>query len=153
MSGITGHSCVAPRAARGFTLIELMIVVALVAILSAIAYPAYQESVRRGHRTSAKTALLDLAGREERYYATNNVYSADLKTMLGYGVDTTVPVPDATAEYYDMTVTVPADSSTFTGSAAPHGDQAKDSCGSYGILSTGLKTNTGNATSTGDCWK
>ncbi|OUM03885.1 type IV pilin protein [Variovorax sp. JS1663] len=61
---------------RGFTLIELMIVVAVVALLAAIAYPAYTDSVRKGRRAQARTALMELLQQQERYMTQNNTYLA-----------------------------------------------------------------------------
>lgn len=66
------------RFSSGFTLIEIMVVVAIVGILAAIAYPAYTESVLKGRRGEAKGALLEAAGAEERYFTTNNIYTTDL---------------------------------------------------------------------------
>ena len=63
-----------PRASRGFTLIELMIVVAIIAILSAIAYPSYQESVRKGRRAEGRAALQELMQQQERYMTQFNTY-------------------------------------------------------------------------------
>ena len=63
------------RCARGFTLIEVMIAVAIVGILVAVAFPAYNQSVRKSRRSDAKAALLDLAQREERYFSTTNQYT------------------------------------------------------------------------------
>src|SRR5580704_13364415 len=59
------------RYSRGVTLIELMIVVVIASILMAIAVPSYSSYVRRSHRVEAKTAVMDLAGREERYFSTS----------------------------------------------------------------------------------
>jgi type IV pilus assembly protein PilE len=67
----------------GFTLVELMIVVLVAAILFSIAVPTYQSQVRKSRRTDAKTALLDLAAREEKYLSLNNAYTATA-TNLGY---------------------------------------------------------------------
>ena len=67
----------------GFTLVELMIVVVIIAILASIAVPAYNSSVRKSRRTEAKTAISDFAAREERIYGTQNVYSND-PGVLGY---------------------------------------------------------------------
>lgn len=63
-----------PRGQRGFTLIEVMIVVAIVAILSAIAYPTYRDSVLKGRRAEARTALMELMQQQERYMTQNNTY-------------------------------------------------------------------------------
>jgi type IV pilus assembly protein PilE len=62
------------RGSRGFTLIELMITVAIVAILSAIAYPAYQDSVRKGKRAEGRTALTDMMQQQERYFTQTGTY-------------------------------------------------------------------------------
>jgi type IV pilus assembly protein PilE len=67
----------------GFTLVELMIVVLVAAILFSIAVPTYQSQVRKSRRTDAKTAVLDLAAREEKYLSLNNSYTATA-TNLGY---------------------------------------------------------------------
>ena len=74
------------RMSRGLTLIELMIVVVIISILAAIAVPSYTAYVRRSHRVEAKTALLDLAGREERYFSTSQTGANYSQTAadLGY---------------------------------------------------------------------
>ena len=71
------------RRSGGMTLIELVIVMVIVAIMASIAIPSYNSYVLKSHRTEAKTALLDLASMEERYFSTQNVYSL-LATDLGY---------------------------------------------------------------------
>lgn len=101
------------RAAKGFTLIELMIVVAIVAILAAIAYPSYQDSVRKGRRAEGKEALLRIQLAQEKFRVNNAAYAAD--GTLG----------DFSTKWY--TVTVTANSATgFSVSAAGKGDQAND---------------------------
>lgn len=126
---------------RGFSLIELMIVVLVIGILAAIAIPAYQNYVTRSARTKATRALLDLAGREERYYYSNNSYTANLASVglpTSYYVDS-----NSDARYY--TVTVPAASATsYSLSAAPQATQAKQDseCGTLTLNRAGSKDST-----------
>ena len=66
----------------GFTLIELMIVVVVISILVTVAYPSYQDHVRKGRRAEGKTALLKAAQVQERYYSDNNTYVVDLAPLF-----------------------------------------------------------------------
>jgi len=144
---------------RGFTLIELMIAVAIIGILLRLAFPAYQNSVMKSRRADAKTALLDLAQREERYLATANQYTTSAPA-LGYATGSTVTtaspmtVQNGNSSFYTLAVTVPTSApTTFSATATPTGVQlAKDTqCGTFTITNTGQQTisGTGNAT---DCW-
>lgn len=133
---------------KGFSLIELMIVVAIVAILAAIALPSYQSYVLKSHRTTAVNALMDLASREARYYTTNNVYTNSLVT-LGYAADPT-PVSDANNYYYDLSITA-ANATSFSLQAAPTGNQANDTCGTFTYTDLGVKGV--GAGTVSDCWK
>ena len=76
------------------TLIELMIVVVIVGIMAAVAFPAFQRYVNRAKRTEAKTLLLEVAARQERFYFDNNRYAANA-TDLGYANDTQASNQDA----------------------------------------------------------
>jgi type IV pilus assembly protein PilE len=139
------------RTAAGFTLVELMVTVGIVAILAAIALPAYNNSVRKSRRTEAKTALLDLAGREERYYNTNNAYTATA-TSLGY--TGAFPMVVGTG-YYSVSIAVTAAAAgvlpTYTITATPAtADQLKDTaCLTFSLTNTGLQT----ATTMPTCWQ
>lgn len=84
---------------RGFTLVELMIVVVIGSILLGIAVPSYMSSIRKTRRSEAKTAALELAGREERYLSTNPAGYSNTPTDLGYtSIGTGNPV--GTGQYY-----------------------------------------------------
>jgi type IV pilus assembly protein PilE len=147
-------------AIAGFTLIELMIVVVIIAILASIAVPAYTNSVRKSRRTEAKTAIMDFGAREERLYATQNVYSTD-PGALGYtaaggswpvstGKYYQIELPVITAAALTATGTTPA---TFTVTVDPSAGSPQSSdtaCATFTLTNTGLQGATGtNPTS---CW-
>lgn len=71
------------RTTSGFTLIEVMIVVAVIGILAAISYPSYDEYVKRGNRAEGKALLSDAAARQERYYAQNYKYATSIAALYG----------------------------------------------------------------------
>ncbi len=130
---------------QGFSLIELMVTVAIIGILVGIAVPSYSNYVQKSRRTSATTALLDLASREAKYYSTNNVYTTSM-TNLGYASAGPIAIPDSTSNYYSLSVSQ-VGTTDFTGTAARAGAQTSDSCGSYTINNFGVKTPT-----TSGCW-
>ncbi|MDD2658600.1 MAG: type IV pilin protein [Methylococcales bacterium] len=129
----------------GYTLLELMIAVAIIGILAAIAYPSYVNQILKSQRTSAKTALLDLASREAKYYSLNNAYTTSMSN-LGYANAGPIPVPDSASHYYDLSVA--AENTTgYVATASPTGRQASDSCGSYTIDYLGVK-----GAGASNCW-
>jgi len=148
---------------RGFTLVELMIVVVIAAILLGIAVPSYMTSIRKSRRADAKTALLELAGREERYLTTNPVGYSTLPADLGYATFVT-PVGNG---YYTVAVCVTAAGaasacppSTLAGpsfllTATPVAgtSQASDTqCTSFSVDSGGGQFATGSLPAT-TCWQ
>ena len=135
----------------GFTLIELMIVVAIVAILSMVAYPAYKKQILKGHRVDAKSAVLEAAAREEKFFATNNRYSA-LATDLNYA--TLNVVSNGQQVVYVLNIATPT-TTTYTITAVPSGDQQNDACYTYKIDNFGVQSNQtsgGAVNSTAGCW-
>jgi type IV pilus assembly protein PilE len=131
---------------NGFTLIEVMIVVAIVAILAAIAVPAYNEQIARSRRADAKTVLLEAAQFAERYYSTKGSYTGlTLPTALQKAPK------DGTATYYNVALSgITATEYTLT--ASPSGAMASDKCGNLGINQAGTKTN-GTSGSLELCWQ
>ena len=128
---------------RGVTLIELMIVVVVVSILAAIAYPNYQEFTARAKRNEARAALLRLATNQERFYLNNNTFTADM-TRIGFSSS---PFTTET-EYYVVAVTA-ANASNFTATATyQFGGSEASKCLTFTIDGRGQKTSGPDA----DCW-
>ncbi|WP_263140378.1 type IV pilin protein [Pseudomonas sp. RIT-PI-AD] len=130
--------------ARGFTLVEMMITVAIIGILAAIAYPSYQEYVIRSNRSEGQALLSDAAAREERYFAQNNSY-ADTVAKLGMNAD-------SANKLYTLSVSN-VTSTTYTLTATPTGSQTRDKkCAILGLNQAGVRSKTGTA-DLADCWK
>lgn len=133
-------------AMRGFTLIELMIVIGILGVLAAIAFPNYMEHMMKSRRNEAKTLLMDIAARQEQYFLDNRSYTNNF-TNLGYPTAASV-----TSEKGSYTVTV--DPLTFTATtytliAAAGPAQVGDPCGDLTLDSEGVHGRSG----TGDkCW-
>ncbi|MHB9101711.1 MAG: type IV pilin protein [Sulfuricella sp.] len=130
----------------GFTLIELMITVAVIGILAAIAYPSYQDSIRKSRRADAKSALLNAAQSMEKFYTENSKYT-------GATVGTVVPA-SSTDGYYTLSFSVAPSAAAYTLQAAPttKGNQGADKCGNFTLSSTGVKGVNSGTLGVADCW-
>lgn len=138
------------RAARGFTLIELMVVVVVGGVLTAVAVGSYTMQVAKSRRADAKAALLDLAARQERFFTTNNTYT-NVAANLGYAV-LPAPLPGGTGTTtYALNVTA-ATATSFSAQAARAGAQSTDGCGDYTIDDRGVQGNVNNTQPSGQCW-
>ena len=114
---------------RGFTLIELMIVVAVIAVLAAIAYPSYQEQVRKTRRAQARTDLMQTVQLFERYYSARNTYA-------GFDAD---KISNTQSNFYTVAIDGTPDVTSFKLKATPVGAQGNDKCGVLTINQAGTK--------------
>lgn len=137
-----------PQTKQGFTLIEMMVVVVLIGILAAIAYPSYIEYITRSNRTEGMALLNDAAARQERYFAQNTVYITDTDHISSLGLSAT-----STSGYYQLEVDKKEGDGGYTLTAKPQGSQAtRDTiCGFLTLDAKGLKgSEKGNIDR---CWK
>lgn len=135
-------------AGHGFTLIELVVTVAIIGILVTIAYPAYQEQIRKGRRPEGQGALVELANVQQQFFSDNFTFTSTLSDV-GYTSATTL------GGHYTLSIPV-ASAAGFTVKVAPIGAQAADKkCVEMTLTSTGVKAakDTGGAVSTADCWR
>ena len=150
MTANTASSVLTRRgAAPGFTLIELMITVAIIAILAAIALPSYESYVRKGRRADAQSFMQEVVARQQHFLLDRRAYGSGLTTATSAG-GLGMTVPSNVSGFYgvvmatDNAVAPPI----FTVTATPSGKQAYEPCGTLTINQSGAKT----ASGTGTCW-
>ncbi|GMR17353.1 MAG: type IV pilin protein [Gammaproteobacteria bacterium] len=132
------------KLSRGVTLIELLIVVAIVGILAAIAYPNYRDYVARAKRNEARSALLQIATNQERFYLQNNTYTTNM-TKLGFATSTNYKTGSGT---YVVNVTA-ADADNFAAVATYQNSDAEAAkCLTFQIDGRNVKTSAPQT----DCW-
>jgi type IV pilus assembly protein PilE len=140
------------RRIRGFTLLELLIVIGIVALLAALALPSYLEYVRKGKRGEAITALGDISLREERYRADNPLYGT-MDQLTGSAANTTT----YNNQYKYFSVSISGQTATgYTATATRKGDLASDSkCGNYSMtMNAGILTKAASGSMGDDyCWR
>lgn len=134
------------RISKGFTLIEVMIVVAIIGILAAIAYPSYDEYVKRGNRVEGQAFLSDAAARQEKYYAQNYKYADSIAKL--YGVSgTTLP---SETDKYTLSMAVVAGDAGYTLTASQRFNDTK--CGNLTLNALGARGASGSE-SAEYCWR
>lgn len=133
---------------QGFTLIELMIVVAVIGILAAIAYPSYQEHVNKSKRADAQASLMELSHFMERYYTANGRYNKSDGSAPD--LPFSKAPKDGGSENYGLALSA-VDAFSYTLTATAKNSMANDKCGNLTLTSKGVKGNSkGNTT---DCWR
>lgn len=120
----------------GFSLLELMIVVVIVGILAAIAYPTYQSYIVRGNRAAAQAFMMDVANRQKQYFLDKRSYAADLATL-----NVTAP-PEVSRHYGTISIAVSSPPPAFTITATPTSTQQSGD-GALTLDSSGAKTPAG----------
>lgn len=154
------------RGQSGFTLVELLVAVAIVGILSTVALPAYQQSIYKGKRSIAQLGTMDLANRQEQFYLDNKTYTVNMAN-LGYtaglvftsdgdsavALDSSQALVASTSDKRVYVIKIDSASATaYSISAVPQLGQANDTeCGSLTLTNIGAKTESGTGV-TLDCW-
>lgn len=139
------------RRSSGFTLIEVMIVVVIIGIIASIAYPSYQEHVRKTKRADAQSALMELAQFMERYYTANGRYLTS--TNAAPTLPFTEAPKDGASKSYDLAFAASSPTAnSYTLQATPKNSMAGDKCGTLTLTNTGAKGQAVGATMA-DCWR
>ncbi|HEY7772115.1 MAG TPA: type IV pilin protein [Marinagarivorans sp.] len=147
---------------KGFTLIEMMIAIAVIAILASIAFSSYQSSILKSKRKAALSTLMELTSEQEEYFVNNKGYATDL-TDLGYAVtgasgdpyyiDDTGNASTSATGNYKITFASGATAQAYTFVATPINGQTKDTqCATISLTSRGVQATTGTANAS-DCFR
>jgi type IV pilus assembly protein PilE len=135
---------------RGFTLLELMIVLMIVSVLAAVAFPSYTRHVQRSRRTDAHSLLMRIAAEQERFYTQFNRYTANLGAPAS---STNLGMAQVRSEngFYTASAVLGNVDQTYTLTATPIGQQSGDACGAITLGSSDQRGFAGNE-SNGPCW-
>lgn len=136
----------------GFTLVEVLVVVAILGILGAIAYPLYNSQIEKARRSDARTALLEIAQAEERFFTINGVYTANLAQL---SLDPDLQAGTSEEGLYNIALAnIGGDTGTFQVTATPVAGQpqADDDCTMLRINHLGVKTGTWTGGGDNRCW-
>lgn len=140
----------------GYTLMELLVTVAIAGILTAVAVPSYRQYTMRAKRADATTALLRLAAQQERFYIQNNTYAA--ADLLDDAPPAGLGIPNTDRGYYTLDIQSPDLTTGYTATATvvAGGEQADDNdCGAFSVTAQGLRsaTDSGGADNSDRCWR
>ncbi len=136
------------RLQAGVTLVELMVAVAIVAILASVAYPSYMDQVRKGRRAEGQAVLMEAAQFLERYATMTMRYDQNAAGTAVALPDTLTKAPkDGTSKFYDVSLQS-VSANAYTLRAVPAGSHTDDACGTLTVTQTGVK-----GAAKPDCWR
>lgn len=135
------------HAASGFTLIEIMITVGIIAIVGAIAFPAYEKQAQKSRRADGIALLMDAAAREERFVVDNNRYTDEVVNAATHATDPGLGMSaDSQKGYYTLSIALGTPAYTLTATA--QNGQENDVCKNLTLTSTGVRS----ASASSNCW-